>query len=94
VSWGAHQFEIYAIQAHLPRRMRGRISFFGVWLGDFTPDFLSKFWVYGVTIGSTHLRRPRAHRWHRAGRGLASPTPCPSACSSPAACGCGGAGGH
>jgi hypothetical protein len=44
MSWGAHQFEIYAVQVHLPRKMRGRVSFLGVWPGDFTPDFLSKFW--------------------------------------------------
>jgi hypothetical protein len=30
MSWGAHQFEIYAVQAQLPRRMRGRVSFIGV----------------------------------------------------------------
>ena len=70
MSWGAHQFEIYAIQAHLPRRMRGRISFFGVWLGDFTPDFLAKFWVYGVTIGSTHYGAHVPHRWHRGWPGV------------------------
>jgi hypothetical protein len=44
MSWGAHQFEIYAVQVHLPRKMRGRVGFLGVWPGDFTPDFLSTFW--------------------------------------------------
>lgn len=53
MSWGAHQFEIYAVQVHLPRTMRGPVSFLGVWPGDFTPGFLSKFWVYGITIGDT-----------------------------------------
>ena len=53
MSWGAHQFEIYAVHAHRPKKMIGKVSFFGIWLGDFTPDFLSKFWVYGITIGGT-----------------------------------------
>jgi hypothetical protein len=70
MSWGAHQFEIYAVQAHLPRRMRGRVSFFGVWLGDFTPDFLSKFWVYGVTIGGTRYGAGLPHQWHRGWPGM------------------------
>ncbi len=70
MSWGAHQFEIYAVQAHLPRKMRGKVSFFGIWLGDFTPDFLSKFWVYGITIGGKHYGSTVPHRWHRGWPGM------------------------
>jgi membrane-bound metal-dependent hydrolase YbcI (DUF457 family) len=70
VSWGAHQFEIYAVQAHLPKKMRGKVSFFGIWLGDFTPDFLSKFWVYGITIGDTHYGSSVPHKWHRGWPGM------------------------
>ncbi len=70
MSWGAHQFEVYAVQAHLPRKMRGKVSFFGIWLGDFTPDFLSKFWVYGITIGGTHYGASVPHQWHRGWPGM------------------------
>lgn len=70
MSWGAHQFEIYAVQAHLPKKMRGKVSFFGIWLGDFTPDFLSKFWVYGITIGGTHYGATVPHQWHRGWPGM------------------------
>jgi hypothetical protein len=70
VSWGAHQFEIYAVHAHLPRKMRGQVSFFGIWLGDFTPDFLAKFWVYGVTIGGTRYGASVPERWHRGWPGM------------------------
>lgn len=70
MSWAAHQFEIYAVQAHLPRKMRGKVSFIGIWLGDFTPDFLSKFWVYGITIGDRHFGSSVPHRWHRGWPGM------------------------
>jgi hypothetical protein len=70
MSWAAHQFEIYAVQAHLPKKMRGRVSFFGIFLGDFTPDFLSKFWVYGITIGDTRYGADSPHQWHRGWPGM------------------------
>jgi len=70
VSWAAHQFEIYAVQAHLPKKMRGKVSFIGIFLGDFTPDFLSKFWVYGVTIGDRHYGADTPHQWHRGWPGM------------------------
>ncbi len=70
MSWAAHQFEIYAIQAHLPKRWMGRVSFFGIWLGDFTPDFLSKFWVYGITINGRHYGSSVPEQWHRGWPGM------------------------
>jgi hypothetical protein len=70
VSWAAHQFEIYAVQAHLPAKMRGRVSFFGIFLGDFTPDFFAKFWVYGFTINGTHYGASVPHKWHRGFPGM------------------------
>ena len=70
MSWGAHQFEIYAIEAHLPKKMRGKVSFLGLWLGDFTPDFLSKFWVYGVNIRGVHYGAKVPEQWHRGWPGM------------------------
>ncbi len=70
MSWAAHQFEIYAVQAHLPKKMRGKVSYWGIFLGDFTPDFLSKFWVYGITIGDTHYGAKSPHQWHRGWPGM------------------------
>ena len=70
MSWAAHQFEIYAVQAHLPKKMRGKVSFVGIFLGDFTPDFLSKFWVYGITIGGHHYGADSPHQWHRGWPGM------------------------
>ena len=70
MSWAAHQFEIYAVQSHLPSKMRGKISFWGIFLGDFTPDFLSKFWVYGFTINGTRYGADVPHQWHRGFPGM------------------------
>lgn len=70
VSWAAHQFEVYAVQAHLPKKMIGRVSFFGIYLGDFFPDFLSKFWVYGITIGGRHYGSSNPQQWHRGWPGM------------------------
>jgi len=70
MSWAAHQFEVYAVQAHLPKKMRGKVSFWGIFLGDFTPDFLSKFWVYGITINGRHYGAEVPHKWHRGWPGM------------------------
>jgi membrane-bound metal-dependent hydrolase YbcI (DUF457 family) len=70
MSWAAHQFEVYAVQAHLPEKMKGKVSFWGIYLGDFTPDFLSKFWVYGITINGHHYGAKVPERWHRGWPGM------------------------
>ena len=70
MSWAAHQFEIYAVENHLPRKMRGKVSFWGIYLGDFTPDFLSKFWVYGFTFNGTRYGSDIPHQWHRGWPGM------------------------
>ena len=70
MSWAAHQFEVYLVHAHLPRRMRGGVSFWAVAAGDFIPDFLSKFWVYGFTIGERHYGASVPHQWHRGWPGM------------------------
>ncbi len=70
MSWAAHQFEIYAVQAHLPKKMLGKVSFWAIFLGDFTPDFLSKFWVYGFTFNGTRYGADVPHQWHRGWPGM------------------------
>ena len=70
MSWAAHQFETYAVMAHLPKKMRGKVSYWGVYLGDFFPDFLAKFWVYGITIGGRHYGASVPQQWHRGWPGM------------------------
>jgi hypothetical protein len=65
VSWAAHQFEVYAVHAHTPKKMKTRVSFFGVWLGDFTPDFIAKWWAYGITINGHHYGAAVPQQWQR-----------------------------
>ena len=70
MSWAAHQFEVYAVQAHLPKKMQGKISWFAIFFGDFTPDFLSKFWVYGITINGVRYGSSKPYEWHRGWPGM------------------------
>jgi len=70
VSWAAHQFEVYAVEAHLPKKMVGQVSWFAIFFGDFTPDFLAKFWVYGVTINGHHFGASKPDQWHRGWPGM------------------------
>jgi membrane-bound metal-dependent hydrolase YbcI (DUF457 family) len=65
MSWAAHQFETYAIQAHLPKRWAGRISYLAIVAGDQIPDFVAKFWVYGFDIGGTHYGAEEPFKFHR-----------------------------
>ena len=65
MSWAAHQFETYAIQAHLPKRWLGKVSYLAIVAGDQLPDFIAKFWVYGFDIGGKHYGARVPHEFHR-----------------------------
>lgn len=65
MSWAAHQFETYAIQAHLPKRWAGQVSFLAIVAGDQLPDFVAKFWVYGFDIGGRHYGAEEPFKFHR-----------------------------
>jgi len=70
MSWAAHQFEVYAVEAHLPQKMNAQISWLAIFFGDFTPDFLAKFWVYGITINHHHFGATKPYQWHRGWPGM------------------------
>jgi len=65
VSWAAHQFETYALQAHLPKKWGGKVSFLAIVVGDQLPDFVAKFWVYGFDFGGTHYGSSEPYKFHR-----------------------------
>lgn len=65
MSWAAHQFETYAIQAHLPKRWVGKVSYLAIVTGDQIPDFVAKFWVYGFDFGGTHYGSSEPYKFHR-----------------------------
>lgn len=70
MSWAAHQFEYYAVQAHLPRKWRGQISFLAVVARDQSCDLVGKVWTYGFTIGGHHYGPTQPSQWHRGFPGL------------------------
>ena len=47
-----------------------KISWFAIFFGDFTPDFLAKFWVYGITINGHHYGATKPYQWHRGWPGM------------------------
>ena len=52
------------------RLMRGQISWFAIFFGDFTPDFLAKFWVYGFNYNGHHYGASKPYQWHRGWPGM------------------------
>jgi hypothetical protein len=70
MSWAAHQFEVYAVAAHLPKKMKGKVSWWAIFLGDTTPDFLAKFWVYGFTYNGVHYGASKPYEFHRGWPGM------------------------
>lgn len=70
MSWAAHQFEYYAIQAHMPKRWVGRISFLAIVVGDQTCDFFGKIWAYGIDFGGRHYGPAQPSQWHRGWPGI------------------------
>ncbi|MEO5678633.1 MAG: metal-dependent hydrolase [Acidimicrobiales bacterium] len=65
MSWGAHQFETYAIQAHLPKRWQLKVSYLAIVIGDQLPDFIAKFWVYGFNLNGRHYGAKVPQQFHR-----------------------------
>jgi membrane-bound metal-dependent hydrolase YbcI (DUF457 family) len=65
MSWVSHDLEPYVLQRHL-----GRISFVAVLLGSYSPDLLSKWFVYGTGIGGLELKAADPAQVHRGWPGL------------------------
>jgi hypothetical protein len=66
MSWSAHDLEPYAIQRHL----RLKVAFVPMLLGSYSPDMMSKWYVYGVNIGPWELKADNAAQFHRGWPGL------------------------
>jgi hypothetical protein len=61
MSWAAHDLEPYAIQRH----SRWKIAFVPLLLGSYSPDMMTKWFVYGVNIGGLHLKAHDPAKFHR-----------------------------
>ncbi len=61
MSWAAHELEPFFFQKHLG----GRVSCLALLLGSLAPDFLTKFNVYGVSIGGIQIKADNPAQFHR-----------------------------
>ena len=68
MSWAAHQFEGVVLQREVGQRFR--ISYLAIVAGDQLPDFVAKFWTYGLTINGHHYGAANPARWQRGWPGV------------------------
>ena len=61
MSWSAHDFELYVIQRHLGVR----VSLLPLLVGNYAPDALTKWFVYGIEIGGIRLAAADPAQFHR-----------------------------
>jgi membrane-bound metal-dependent hydrolase YbcI (DUF457 family) len=66
VSWAAHDLEPYAFQRHFGRR----VAFVPLLIGSYSPDMLSKWFVYGIEIFGVELKADNPVQFHRGWPGV------------------------
>jgi len=66
VSWAAHDLEPYVIQRHT----RLKVAFVPLLLGSYSPDLMSKWFVYGIHLGGWRLKASDPPTFHRGWPGL------------------------
>jgi hypothetical protein len=66
VSWAAHDLEPYAIQKHTGLK----VAFIPLLIGSYSPDMMSKWFVYGIHIGGWDLKASDPVQFHRGWPGV------------------------
>jgi len=66
MSWAAHDLEPYAIQKHL----RLKVAFVPLLIGSYSPDMMSKWFVYGIHLGPWELKADDPAHFHRGWPGV------------------------
>ena len=61
MSWAAHDFEPYAIQRHLGRR----VTMLPLYIGSMGPDLFTKWYVYGINLFGIQLQADDPAAFHR-----------------------------
>jgi hypothetical protein len=61
MSWAAHDLEPYALQRHL----KLKVAFVPLLLGSYSPDMMTKWFVYGIHIGGIELKADDPVQFHR-----------------------------
>ncbi len=66
MSWSAHDLEPYAIQKH----SRIKLAFVPLLIGSYSPDMMSKWFVYGIHLGPWELKAHDPAQFHRGWPGV------------------------
>ena len=66
MSWAAHDLEPYVIQKHMGKR----VAFLPLLIGSYSPDLLSKWFVYGVGLAGWELKADNPAQFHRGWPGV------------------------
>jgi len=61
MSWAAHDLEPYAIQKHAGLKL----AFVPLLIGSYSPDMMSKWFVYGIHLGPWDLKASDPAQFHR-----------------------------
>jgi hypothetical protein len=61
MSWAAHDLEPYVIQRH----MGLKVAFVPLLLGSYSPDLMTKWFVYGIHLGGIELKADDPVQFHR-----------------------------
>jgi len=73
MSWATHDVEPYVIRRHierLERKLGFRISFMAILLGSWWPDMMTKWLVYGITVGPWDVKIDNPPQFHRSWPGV------------------------
>lgn len=66
MSWAAHDLEPYVIQRHT----RIKVAFVPLLIGSYSPDLMSKWFVYGIHLGGWRLKASDPATFHRGWPGV------------------------
>ena len=66
MSWAAHDLEPYAFQKHFGKR----VAFIPLLIGSYSPDIMTKWFVYGVDIIGLGLKADNPQQFHRGWPGV------------------------
>ena len=61
MSWAAHDLEPYAIQKHT----KLKLAFVPLLIGSYSPDMMTKWFVYGIHLGPWDLKASDPAKFHR-----------------------------
>ena len=66
MSWAAHDLEPYAIQRHFG----GKVAFVPLLIGSYSPDLLTKWFVYGISVFGVDVGADNPAQFHRGWPGV------------------------